>query len=41
VWPTVIRSSAVADGHPIVVNSISLVEVVYATEKVKDPLTEE
>lgn len=30
-----------ADGHPIVVNSISLVDVVYATEKVKDPLTED
>ena len=29
----------VADGHPIVVNSISLVEIVYAVEKVKDPLT--
>ena len=29
----------VADGHPIVVNSISLVEVVYAAEKLRDPLT--
>jgi PIN domain nuclease of toxin-antitoxin system len=31
--------AGVADGHPIVVNSISLVEVVYAVEKGRDPLT--
>jgi PIN domain nuclease of toxin-antitoxin system len=29
----------VADDHPIVVNSISLVELVYAAEKAKSPVT--
>lgn len=29
----------VADDHPIVVNSISLVEIVYAAEKTKNPVT--
>jgi PIN domain nuclease of toxin-antitoxin system len=29
----------VADDHSIVVNSISLVEIVYAAEKAKNPLT--
>ena len=31
--------ACVADDHPIVVNSISLVEIVYAAEKIKNPLT--
>lgn len=31
--------ACVADDHPIVVNGISLVEIVYAAEKAKDPLT--
>jgi PIN domain nuclease of toxin-antitoxin system len=31
--------ACVAGDHPIVVNSISLVEIVYAAEKVKNPLT--
>ena len=29
----------VADGHPIVVNSISLIELVYAAEKARNPIT--
>lgn len=31
--------ASVAHDHPIVVNSISLVEIVYAAEKAKNPLT--
>lgn len=31
--------ACVADDHPIVVNSISLVEIVYAAEKAKNPVT--
>jgi PIN domain nuclease of toxin-antitoxin system len=31
--------ACVADEHPIVVSSISLIELVYAAEKVKNPLT--
>lgn len=31
--------ACVADDHPIVVNSISLVEIVYAAEKARNPLT--
>jgi PIN domain nuclease of toxin-antitoxin system len=31
--------ACVADDHPVVVNSISLVEIVYAAEKTKNPVT--
>jgi PIN domain nuclease of toxin-antitoxin system len=31
--------ACVADGHPIVVNSISLIQIVYAAEKAKNPVT--